>query len=155
MAFDTPISAWPDGAGGDHFARDLEAGLPLHETREYYNLMRMIESGRRPKGLRDDKEVLTYLEGVVDTFNRIREQGLDRPDHRDRGIEVCVDETGRLCKVWGGGTHRYGLIRTLGPSIVPVYVRHAHRQWLDGLIARDPRAPLRAVDAGIAALADA
>lgn len=155
MAFATPLAGWRDGAGGDHFMRDVESGLPLTKTREYRNLMAMIEAGHRPKGLGSHHEVIHYLEEVLAIFEIIRDQGFRNPDETERGIEVCIDETGRLCKVWGGGTHRYGLARRLHRPLTPVYVRHAHRHWLDRVIRESPEKPLTAVEAGIAALGDA
>ena len=154
MAFAIPLAHWWHGGGGDHFVRDVESGLVLTQTREYRNLMAMIEAGHRPKELSSHDEVIAYLEGVLTIFERIRSRGFRTPDDTDRGIEVCIDETGRLCKVWGGGTHRYGLARWLSSPATPVYVRHAHRDWLNRVIRERQSRPIAAVEAGIAALGD-
>lgn len=155
MAFEIPLAEWCHGGGGDHFVRDVESGLALTQTREYRNLMAMIEAGHRPKGLSSHDAVVGYLEGVLTIFESIRNRGFRTPDDTDRGIEVCIDETGRLCKVWGGGTHRYGLARSLARRLTPVYVRHAHRDWLARVIGNAPTSPLGAVEAAITALGDA
>lgn len=143
--FSTDLRRWSDLGVGHHFVRDIRAGRSLEETEDYQMLMRLIADGRQPKGLRNRDEVLAYLARVIDVFEDIEANGMREPSPRDRGIQVCVDEGGRLCKVWAGGTHRYGLARELNLTDVPVYIRNVHASWAESAIGRDPSHPLAAI----------
>jgi len=154
LRFDWPLADWEDSGETHHLIRDLEAGVLPAETEEYRRLMELVERGERPKGASTPEQVLEYIEGVRALVERVRRQGIETPGRRgDRGIQVCIDENGRLCKVWGGGTHRYGIARSLQLGRVPVYVRHAHARWLERAVEEEPRSPLRAVERAIQSLA--
>mgnify|MGYP006431346289 CR=1 FL=1 len=144
--FTQPLDSWKDTGNTHHLIQELKEGHAPKETTEYQLLARMIAEGEAPKGLYRESDAVAYIHGIERLIADIRREGVRVPTQQDKGIQVVVDENGRLGKVWGGGTHRYGIAREFGLTSIPVYVRHAHADWLSGQIAGSRKPPLRAVE---------
>ncbi len=135
--------------GGSHLTiKQLMSGIKYEETSDYKRLKNKLEKfGKTTKGVKKEADIIAYLKKVELLIQNIQKNGINVPKFEsDQGIQVCIDENGRICKVWKGGTHRYGIVRELEMNNFPVFVSHMHEQFLMKIMSEFNESPIKAIE---------
>jgi len=131
-------------------------GIPYWETSEYKDGQSKLEMGltlsKGMKKIGDIDDHFRRMHKLIDVFaeggyKSQKELGC-RPPFDE--IEVWVDERGGFVKMWGGGTHRFGLARILKLTSIPVKIVGVHADWMRHCVARFKADPVSSVVRGIA-----
>lgn len=75
---------------------ELLNGVEYNETTDYKRFMKKLENGWCTKGIQNESDIYKYLDYLCELIDNIKKNGIKEPTLNDKGIQVCIDENGRV-----------------------------------------------------------